>query len=126
VFEHRAVLYDEIGGGGHPCHYCGIVVYWQYDLVVDHVDEDKTNNSPANLVPSCTPCNIWKHWYVRKNPGVAIPRRTGVTRTFDDLTFSERISFRPDEYDPWELEEVEPEVTFPLGPRRFQPVKSHR
>lgn len=28
--------------------------------VADHLDDDRLNNDPANLVPSCIPCNT--HW----------------------------------------------------------------
>ena len=64
VLEHRAVLYDALGPGVHACHWCGKWVSWEKQasevvvrLVVDHLDEDKLNNAPENLVPSCTYCN---------------------------------------------------------------------
>lgn len=69
VFEHRVVLYDSIGPGIHPCHWCRIPVSWERPhrlgaLVVDHVDTDKLNNDLANLVPSCVMCNITRHeWW---------------------------------------------------------------
>lgn len=66
VFEHRMVLFDKIGPGGHPCHWCGVMVRWlngdgagaQGALIADHVDTDTLNNDPANLVPSCWKCNV--------------------------------------------------------------------
>lgn len=65
ILEHRVVLYDSIGGGDHPCHWCGVIVSWDLSypadplaLIVDHVDEDKLNNDETNLVPSCNACNI--------------------------------------------------------------------
>lgn len=66
VMEHRAVLYDKIGPGQHPCHHCGTVVEWGLDLHVDHLDDDPLNNDPDNLVPSCFPCNI--HRTQRERP----------------------------------------------------------
>lgn len=63
VLVHRAVLYDAIGPGQHECHWCRTPVEWRKDglapgaLVADHVDGDRQNNEPANLVPSCQPCN---------------------------------------------------------------------
>lgn len=57
--EHRVVLFDSIGPGEHPCHWCGRAVAWfgRPPLVVDHLDEDKVNNDPSNLAPSCIACN---------------------------------------------------------------------
>jgi hypothetical protein len=64
VYEHRVVLWEKIGPGTHPCHHCGIHVTWlpgegarSGALVVDHLDHDRRNNDPSNLVPSCNPCN---------------------------------------------------------------------
>lgn len=62
LWEHRVALYDKIGPGVHPCHHCGELVEWTFGirrggLVVDHLDGDKRNNSPQNLVPSCNRCN---------------------------------------------------------------------
>jgi hypothetical protein len=62
----RIVLYDKIGPGSHPCHWCGQPVQWRVikkggrlpdELMVDHLDWDKQNDDPANLVPSCNHCN---------------------------------------------------------------------
>lgn len=64
VFIHRVVLYDKLGDGGHPCHWCGTIVYWNKSypkdkdaLLVDHLDHDRHNNHPDNLVPACNSCN---------------------------------------------------------------------
>jgi hypothetical protein len=62
VPTHRLVLYDKIGTGVHACHWCGRAVRWigggrGDQLVADHVDGDRWNNDPANLVPSCHRCN---------------------------------------------------------------------
>ena len=40
---------------GKPCHYCGDPA-----TQVDHVDADKLNNDPSNLVPCCPACNTLK------------------------------------------------------------------
>lgn len=68
TYVHRAVLYDTIGPGSHPCHWCSKPVTWELSwpsskdaLVVDHLDNSKTNNEPANLVPSCGPCNCHRN-----------------------------------------------------------------
>lgn len=61
VSEHRRALYDKIGPGLHPCHWgCGKVLEWGgiLGICVDHLDDDKVNNDPDNLVPSCLVCNM--------------------------------------------------------------------
>lgn len=75
VLEHRAVLYDRIGAGHHPCHWCGSSVEWRNgsrakgNLVADHLDGQKANNEPDNLVPSCIACNgtrgLFQSWVMR-------------------------------------------------------------
>lgn len=60
--EHRMVLHAKIGPGPHNCYWCRCVVVWssvdwKSNLVVDHLDDDRTNNDPANLEPSCNLCN---------------------------------------------------------------------
>jgi hypothetical protein len=65
VLVHRVVLFDKIGPGEHPCHWCNQPVSWNLTfpespagLVVDHLDHDRLNNDSSNLVPSCGQCNI--------------------------------------------------------------------
>jgi hypothetical protein len=81
VYEHRVVLHDAIGPGWHPCHHCGMQVSWELTyprsldaLVVDHLDENKTNNTVENLVPSCAPCN-----FARSNRWVKQRRKQAAT-----------------------------------------------
>lgn len=73
VYEHRAVLYEKVGPGAHPCHWCGAVVTWGVDLETDHLDGDKTNNDPANLMPACQACNSWR----ARHPDTFQPTRVG-------------------------------------------------
>jgi 5-methylcytosine-specific restriction endonuclease McrA len=54
---HRLTLFNVIGPGVHPCHWCGTPVEWGTTLQTDHVNWDRRDNSPENLVPSCGPCN---------------------------------------------------------------------
>lgn len=68
VFEHRKVLYDKIGPGPHRCHWrCGRILTWdggpQLGICADHLDNDKLNNDPENLVPSCRRENIARAWW---------------------------------------------------------------
>jgi hypothetical protein len=59
VAEHRKVLYDAIGPGPHPCHWCGTGRDWGglNGINVDHLDNDKLNNDVINLAVSCCGCN---------------------------------------------------------------------
>lgn len=57
-WEHRTVLKAVIGPLPHPCHWCNRMLSWGVDLFVDHVDADKLNNDPHNLVPACNSCNV--------------------------------------------------------------------
>lgn len=69
VLAHRKTLYDHIGSGEHPCHWCGKPVRWggrkRGALVVDHLDGDKLNNEIENLVPACNPCNSARGLFMR-------------------------------------------------------------
>jgi hypothetical protein len=56
VPEHRMVLYDVLGPGPHPCHWCGAPHNWS-DLHADHLNFDRQDNRPANLVAACFACN---------------------------------------------------------------------
>jgi len=62
VYEHRAVLFDEIGYGPHACHWCGDEVDWlpkgdPRELQPDHLNNDGGDNRLDNLVASCRTCN---------------------------------------------------------------------
>jgi hypothetical protein len=57
VSEHRQLLYDLVGPGPHPCHWCGRLLEWP-DIKCDHLDGDLLNNDPKNLVVSSNNCNL--------------------------------------------------------------------
>lgn len=93
VQEHRVVLYEAIGPGEHPCHWCGAAVSWETafpdGLVVDHLDGDRLNNERGNLVPSCMVCNCQRPARTRTHCGrghelnelnTYVHRSGGVTR----------------------------------------------
>lgn len=55
--EHRKILWDMLDGGKPTqCRWCGVPLVWD-DVVADHLNEDKQDNSEGNLVPSCNNCN---------------------------------------------------------------------
>jgi AraC-like DNA-binding protein len=55
--EHRIVLWDKLEGQDAPCNWCGMDLKWGVNLVADHLNWDRADNRPENLVPSCQPCN---------------------------------------------------------------------
>ena len=64
--EHRMVLYAKLGPDPQNCHWCGCgPLGWRGSpgsiIHVDHVDRDKLNNDPENLVPACIRCNTSRH-----------------------------------------------------------------
>lgn len=77
LLEHRAILFDAIGDGEHPCHWCGAILSWRgaasARINVDHIDHDKLNNELANLVASCLYCNT-KRRAVPRTPATPKPR----------------------------------------------------
>jgi hypothetical protein len=68
VLEHRALLFDAIGPEPQPCYWCGFVLPWRNHadwkqaLVVDHLNERRTDNDIRNLVPACWYCNANRSW----------------------------------------------------------------
>lgn len=65
VYVHRATLHDSCASENQPlpCYWCAQTVYWSHSdikkrLVVDHLDHDRHNNTPENLVPACNSCNV--------------------------------------------------------------------
>lgn len=63
AYAHRLVLYDLIGPGAHPCHWCSKVVFWDalegdpVRLHVDHLNGHRDDNRSENLTPACKACN---------------------------------------------------------------------
>lgn len=62
VYVHRMVLFDAIGEGPHPCHWCKTPLSWkpkgEPDAIhVDHLNDVGDDNRVENLVASCNSCN---------------------------------------------------------------------
>ena len=64
-YQHRIVFYDAHGAGPFQCHWCGTEVIWS-NMVIDHLNDIKTDNNISNLVPSCNYCNINRSTTKRK------------------------------------------------------------
>lgn len=56
VSEHRAIVYDRHEGICPGCYWCGRALEWR-SAVVDHVNAEKDDNRPENLVVACQRCN---------------------------------------------------------------------
>lgn len=61
--QHRVVARENWGDDPHACFWCDAwPLYWdppagEQQIHVDHVDHDRSNNDPENVVPSCQRCN---------------------------------------------------------------------
>lgn len=56
AYEHRVVYYEKYGEGPFLCYWCRDCITWE-NLHIDHIDDNKKNNSLSNLVASCSFCN---------------------------------------------------------------------
>lgn len=56
LYEHRMVAYDSRNGICDDCFWCGKELTWE-SCVIDHLNEDKHDNRPDNLLVSCPRCN---------------------------------------------------------------------
>lgn len=56
VFEHRHIMWAEIGSCCRPCEICARSETWS-TCHVDHIDEDRENNERSNLRILCRGCN---------------------------------------------------------------------
>lgn len=81
VGEARAILYERIGPGPHPCNWCGKMVDWAKGergnkpnrLVADHLNSDPLDDSASNLVPACGRCNNRRSHKGRKFETTTVP-----------------------------------------------------
>ena len=56
VFEHRYVVFEQLGPGPQCCHWCTAPLVWA-SLHIDHLNGVKGDNRFVNLVVSCAACN---------------------------------------------------------------------
>ena len=132
---HRAVLYDKIGPGSHPCQWCNHTVTWTTDgprvpgaLIVDHINADKFDNRLENLAPSCLSCNsrrggLSKHRRLRSynvRPGrESRPREDPANGIVDAAEIARRLSVRLGTVHQWRLRGIgfpEPFLRLDIGP----------
>lgn len=85
VYEHRKALYEALGRPDHSsCHWCGYVLPWKlhndgtvshdevrkYVVNVDHIySQNRDDNRPSNLRPSCWWCNTCRSLFPGKSTG---------------------------------------------------------
>lgn len=62
--EHRKVVFDALAGAPPTCFWCAKALRWEAKrrsndaVVVDHLNDQKGDNRPENLVPACNRCNF--------------------------------------------------------------------
>lgn len=68
---HRVLLLHKLGAGPQKCHWCHKEVLWGVypGIYTDHLNGNKLDNDPDNLVPSCARCNSMRGR--KKIPAVA-------------------------------------------------------
>ena len=74
AYAHRLVLFEKIGSGPQECHWCGCDLTWGDGLEVDHVNNQRDDNRPENLVPTCHGCNTRRAMALRYGKPWSPPR----------------------------------------------------
>jgi hypothetical protein len=85
IYEHRKVVFDMYGVNLPDCELCGKATIWE-TCVIDHKDNDVSNNSPENLRPVCDWCNTSRG--VRKEAYAYYPD-TSITLDGNTMTANE-------------------------------------
>ena len=61
AYLHRVALWDRLDGREPECAFCHVRLVWggteSNSVTVEHLDGDRTNNHPLNLVAACPSCN---------------------------------------------------------------------
>ena len=121
VYEHRYVYYKAHGRGPFKCHWCGRDLDWGF-MVVDHLDDNKSNNNIENLVPSCDKCNTgrgtWKMVKARREQWTRITF-DGITKNLSEWARERGLSRSALQWrlDHWPVERVMAEGRGVTGPR---------
>ena len=121
VYEHRFVFHKHNGDGPFKCHWCGVDIRWD-DMDVDHLDDNKANNDPSNLVSSCHKCNTkrgtWKMVKARREQWTRITF-DGITKNLSEWARERGLSRSALQWrlDHWPVERVMAEGRGVTGPR---------
>lgn len=96
---HRIVLWDKLDGQDAVCHWCDKQLYWGKTypqdndaLCVDHLNLDKSDNSPENLVPTCAVCNVTRPGGQNRKPSKLL----GIICAADDCDRPATTHYRDD------------------------------
>jgi hypothetical protein len=127
--QHRRILFEKIGPGEHRCFHCQKTVSWDKTypkdldgLVVDHLDDNKANNEPTNLVPSCAACNTNRAKgrmleALRRKHGITWNGETRLPCEWADLVGISAVQFRR-RLETWPLELAVTAAHCGTGPKR--------
>jgi hypothetical protein len=85
VFEHRYVMYESFNGKCNNCIWCNKDLSWD-KVVIDHLNENKSDNRLSNLAFSCNNCN--------RARGAILPFIKGLTDESVELFISSLKEYR--------------------------------
>ena len=82
VYEHRKVMYEIYGENTKDCELCGKKTSWDlYTTHIDHINHDKSDNSPDNLRFLCNACNSQRDVNVHDRGGITLININGEVKT---------------------------------------------
>jgi len=99
VYQHREVAYNHYGDGEQVCFWCGKQLTWK-NVVIDHLNENKSDNRIDNLALSCNACNRSRGRMIPfidslKTGSVYVLLNLILKRRFGNLAIEEKTHFVP-------------------------------
>lgn len=71
VYYHRLVMWDRLDGQPTTCAFCARAIGWSVpggdSISVEHLDGDRQNNHPLNLVAACFSCNAKRVRWIERH-----------------------------------------------------------